>query len=329
MSDGHQPTPSPIAAAAGRSRRGLPSLRAAAALAAAMLALGVGIGAAIGPAPESSRASGLNGSLAGLIATVRARAQAQRQQQARAAAALAEAQEAQAESEEAAQRRARRRRRRRRAASSAASATPAASTPETPAATKPKTSTPRKALPQIGNVWLIELAGGSFSEAAAQAAAAPYIDSQAVPEGTLLGEWSAQDASAFAAEATLAEPVAEGATPPLLHSVVQPACPEGAAGASCAAGAGQLTAADEFLKATLAQITATAAYREHGLVVITFASVGLAAQQGLPAGASSATLTYRPPSGVLLLSPFVRAGSRSAAAFNPTSPRQSLETLLR
>jgi hypothetical protein len=90
---------------------------------------------------------------------------------------------------------------------------------------------------------------------------------------------------------------------------------------------GQLTSADEFLKATLSQITGTSLYREHGLVVITFTTVGIASQAGLPAAASSATLTYQPPAGVLLLSPFVHAG-RSSATFNPTSPRQSLEKLL-
>jgi len=294
-----------------------------------MLALGVGIGAAIGPAPESSLA-GVDGSVPAVIATLRAREQAQQQALAKANAAAA-AEQAEAEAQAASQRRARRRRKRLKATSSTGTAsesqTPSAET--TAPSAKSKATTPKKTLPQIGSVWLIELAGGSFAEAAAQPSAAAYIDGQAVAQGTLLGEWSAVDANAFAAEATLAEPVAEGATPPLLHTVVQPACPEGAAGASCAAGAGELTAADEFLKATLAQITGTAAYREHGLVVITFATVGLASQQGLPAGASTSTLTYRPPAGVLLLSPFVRAGARSATAFNPTSPRQSLETLLR
>ena len=94
-----------------------------------------------------------------------------------------------------------------------------------------------------------------------------------------------------------------------MHSIVQPPCPEGAAGASCAHGtAGALTAADEFLKATLATITGTPAYREHGLVVVTFATVGIATQAGLPAGASSATLTSSRPRGVVLLSPFAKAG---------------------
>src|SRR5438067_992208 len=84
--------------------------------------------------------------------------------------------------------------------------------------------------------------------------------------------------------AGLAAPTATGGPPPLLRSFVQPPCPEGvAAGAACAPETpGQLTAADEFLKTTLAQITATPGFRERGLVVVTFTSVGLAAQQGLP-----------------------------------------------
>ncbi len=178
-------------------------------------------------------------------------------------------------------------------------------------------------------MWLIELAGGTFTQALAQPAAAPYIDGSVVPASTLLGGWSALEASTFAGQAALAEPVAAGAGPPLMHSIVQPPCPEGPAGASCAPeSAGQLTAADEFLKATLPQITTTAAYREHGLIVITFTTVGIAAQGGLPAGASTSTITSQPPAGAVLMSPFAHPGTRASATFNATSPRQSLEKLL-
>ncbi len=111
---------------------------------------------------------------------------------------------------------------------------------------------------------------------------------------------------------------------------MQPPCPEGAAGAACAPETpGQLTDADGFLKAALATITAAPTYKEHGLVVITFATVGIATQSELPAGSSTAELTYQPPAGVVLLSPFAAAGKRSTVAFDPTSPRQSLEALLR
>jgi hypothetical protein len=178
-------------------------------------------------------------------------------------------------------------------------------------------------------VWLIQLSGTTFASALAQLGAAPYIDAQAIPGGTLLNGWSALQGSAFANDAALAEPTSAGGPPPLLHSIVQPPCPEGAAGAACAAETpGQLQAADAFLKETLATITTTPAYREHGLVVITFATVAVATQAGLAAGASSATLTSQPPAGVLLLSPFAHAGTKPSTAFDTTSPRQSLEALL-
>jgi hypothetical protein len=92
--------------------------------------------------------------------------------------------------------------------------------------------------------------------------------------------------------------------------------------------AGQLTAADKFLKATLAVITPSAPYREHGLVVVTFTSVALRAQAGYPATASLATLTTQPPSGVVLLSPFAKTGARPTRAFDPASPAASLKALL-
>src|SRR4029077_1673525 len=157
-------------------------------------------------------------------------------------------------------------------------ATPATETPSTPASTTsgaaqkasapaasqtaPATSTPTKkttgaaTLPPITSVWLVQLSGVSFATALANPTAAPYIDAQLVPKGTLLSGWSALDGSAFASDAALAEHrSAVGGAPPLLHSIVQPPCPEGAAGAACAPGApGELTAADEFLKAALATI---------------------------------------------------------------------------
>jgi hypothetical protein len=174
-------------------------------------------------------------------------------------------------------------------------------------------------------VWLITLSGSNFAQALAQTAAAPYIDSQLVPAGTLLGGWSSLDGSSFASEAGLLG----GEPPQTLDSIVQPPCPEGAAGAACAPEtAGALSAADEFLKATLPAITASAAYRAHGLVVITFGSVGNATASSLPAGSSTATLSSTPPAGVLLLSPFARAGVRPTSAFHPTSPKQSLSRLL-
>ena len=103
-------------------------------------------------------------------------------------------------------------------------------------------------LPAVTNVWLIELAGSTFTQALAQATAAPYINSQ-LRTGTLLSGWSALDASAFASDA----PLLTGKPPQLLDTIVQPPCPEGAAGAQCAPEtAGALSAADGFLAADAA-----------------------------------------------------------------------------
>ncbi len=319
------PTPSPAPRQPGAPR--LPSRRAGALLAAVMLGIGIAVGAAIGPAPETSLAGSAQvvQKLPALIAAV----VASRPAQAPASTTATVAPPAVTPQPTPA------------AASTPASATstPAASTTPTTSAegeskktstTPTKSSTGASKLPPITNVWLIQLSGTSFSEALASPTATPYISGQLIPKGTFLTGWSALSASAFANDAALAEKAATvGGTPPILHSIVQPPCPEGAAGATCAAGTpGALTAADEFLKATLATITATTTYSEHGLVVVTFATVADPTAAELPAGSSSATLTSQPPAGVVLLSPFAKAGAKPATTFNPTSPKQSLEKLL-
>ena len=88
------------------------------------------------------------------------------------------------------------------------------------------------------------------------------------------------------------------------------------------------SAADEFLKATIPTITSNPAYSAHGLIVITFGTVGNATASSLPAGSSTATLGSEPPAGVLLISPFARADTRPSMAYDPTSPKQSLSALL-
>jgi hypothetical protein len=180
-------------------------------------------------------------------------------------------------------------------------------------------------LPAITKVWLIELSGTTFAEALTQPTVAPYIDAQAVPAGALLNSWSALDGSAFASDTALL-----ASTPPqLLDTIVEPPCPEGTAGAECEIGTpGALTAADEFLKGTVPTITATATYRTHGLIVVTFGSIATATATELPSGAATATLTSQPPAGVLLISPFASAGTRPTTSFNPASPTKSLEGLL-
>ncbi len=298
-----------------------PSARVTAALAAATLGIGVAVGAAIGPAPSPSQAS----SALPVLLTTLARAAAVRAAEEASAAAQPTATTAEATTP------VRKHRRRKHKAAETEEASTAASTPEAetettaPASTKPKSKTKTSPLPPVTHVWLIELAGTSFEQALSQSAAAPYIDTEAVAAGTLLSGWSGLDGSAFANDAALLA----GSSPQLLDTIVQPPCPEGAAGASCATEAGQLTAASEFLKATIPTITATASFRESGLIVVTFATVGLATQTSLPAGSTTATLTSTPPAGVLLISPFVGVGAKSTASFNPTSPKQSLEKLLR
>jgi hypothetical protein len=304
----------------------LPSSRASAVLAAITLAVGVAVGAAIGPTPETSLAgnSGIVQKLPALIATLAAQRQAAATVQTQTTTAAVQPPAVTPQ-----------------ATPAAAAAAPTSTTTSTTAAptangeTEPAAPTtskkaPSATLPPITSVWLIQLSGVSFAEALASPAAAPYITGQLIPRGTLLSGWSALSGNTFAGDAALAEhSSAVGGPPPLLHSIVQPPCPEGPTGATCAAGTpGALTTADEFLKATLATVTATTTYSEHGLVVVTFATVGVAASSELPAGASTSTLTSSPPAGVVLLSPFARAGAKSSVAFDPISPKKSLEKLL-
>jgi len=313
------PTPSPP------SR--LPSRRAGAVLAVAMLTIGVAVGAAIGPAPGTSLAGDGNivQKLPALIAAVAARGQSSAPAQPAAATAQPPPITPQA--------------------TPAASSTPvtAASAPAQEA-TQPSSESQKKSfsthykapggaskLPPITSVWLIELSGSSFNEALANPAAAPYTTGEAIPKGTLLAGWTALGASAFAADAALAEHRATvGGAPPVLHTVVQPPCPEGPAAASCLPGTpAGIGIADAFLKTTIASITQSTTHSEHGLIVVTYATVADPATAELPAGSATATLATQPPAGVLLLSPFARAGVKSTTPFDPTSPKRSLETLLR
>jgi hypothetical protein len=303
----------------------MPSRRASTLLASVMLGLGIAVGAAVGPAPEVSLAG--NGAeevakrLPLMIAELELR-------QSESATAASPSKHSAGASEEAGV-----------SETASASEAPAKSSgtstskeeAQSGAGEEEETgkheSATKKALPPITSVWLIELDGTGFPAAIAAPTSTPFI-TQTIAQGTMLSGWSALSGAAFASDGALAEPPSSTSVPPLLRTIVQPACPEGEAGAACQPETpGALTTADEFLKATLATITSTPAYKEHGLVVITFATIGLAAQSGLPEGASSATLTYQPPAGVLLLSPFAKAG-RSSIAFNATSPRQSLEKLL-
>ena len=310
----------------------LPSLRVTAALAAGMLAIGVAVGAAIGPAPSTSFAGEriplLLPSIAALA--VAGAGHASPQQTVEPPPIAPQATPAAAPASTGANgfgpaRPGANTRTAKSKAPASAVASPAPSTSKTPTTTTGEGGAKQTTLPPVTHVWLITLSGATFAQALAGPSAAPYIDSQLVPTGALLSSWSSLDASAFASEAGQLG----GEEPQTLDSILQPPCPEGAAGAQCKPEtAGALTAADEFLKATVPSIASSAAYREHGLIVITFGAVGNATASSLPAGAATATLSSEPPVGVLLLSPFARAGTRPSTKYDPTSPKQSLSGLL-
>jgi hypothetical protein len=291
-------------------------------LAVAMLALGVGLGAAIGPSPTASFA----GDAPALVAKLLSELAAARSHSSTPATSTQAAPETPAEPTPTPP------------AARTAKTTPAAaaetgtSSTKTSPSEREKSSSPTKAakskVPAVTDVWLIELSGPGYEELLTQPSAAPYITGQLIPTGTLLSGWSTIAASALASEAALAAPTTEASTPPIVHSIVQPPCPEGAAGASCNTPAGALKAADEFAQAALPKITGNATFREHGLAVVTFATVGIASQQELPGGASSATLTSKPPGGALLISPFAKAGAHSSVTYQVSAPVHTLEALL-
>ncbi len=324
---GGVPGPGPVAPAPAPGAPRLPSLRVTAALAAGMLAIGVVVGAAIGPAPSTSLAGERIPLLLPSIAALAVAGAGQESATTVQPLLLTPQATPTATSSSAG------------AATNAATRTTKSKVP--PSALAPTTSTPpnisktpstasggspkQVKIPPVTSVWLITLSGATFAQAIVQPSAAPYIDSQLVPAGALLSGWSSLDGSALASEAGLLA----GAPPQTLDSIVQPPCPEGAAGVQCKPEtAGALTAADEFLEATLPAITSSVAYREHGLIVITFGAVGNATASSLPVGASTATLSSQPPVGVLLISPFAHPGSRPATKYDPTSPEQSLSGLL-
>ena len=285
-----------------------PSLRVTAVLAAAMLAIGLAVGAAIGPAPGTSFAGVARLPL--LIGSLAARGSSAAATQPPAVTPTATPAAAKAKAKAPA------------SGSQASAETSAAEEGSKPASKKAAKKT--VSLPPITKIWLIELGGSSFSEAAAEASSAPYITTQAIPQGALLGKWSGLDAGAFASDAALIS----SSPPQSLDTIIEPPCPEATA-SQCAPGTpGALSAADEFLKASLPTITSLSAYRESGLIVVTFGSVLVGSATGLPSGAATATLATEPPAGVLLISPFVTAGSHPSTTFSPASPTQSLARLL-
>ncbi len=128
------------------------------------------------------------------------------------------------------------------------------------------------------------------------------------------------------------------AGPPNLSWIAPSACHDGAP-TPCATGAtAGLAGADAFLRQTVPPILNSSAYRNHGLVLITFDAgptpAGSAASTGEAKPADSATADSAAkadnaanPVGALLISPFVRAHARVAGAYNQLSILASLERL--
>jgi len=111
--------------------------------------------------------------------------------------------------------------------------------------------------------------------------------------------------------------LATAANTPSFSWIVPDACHDGR-DAPCADGApAGLTAADAFLQTVVPQITATSAYRQDGLIAITFDAP---APGGDPVAAAR-------PVGTLLLSPFVRRGRTVAAPSSPYALLRSIEDL--
>jgi hypothetical protein len=249
---------------------------------------------------------------------------------------------------------------------SSGSASPTSSTSPAASGGGKKERTPA-VLPPIANVWLVVLPyGGSLESALKQSTAAPYLDGQLVSEGAVLSDYSSLATSQLAGAATLLS----GQVTASVSTIAPPPCGTGASGTGATSGAasspaagapGQaaasapcpsgepagVQAADAFLQEVVPKIMASAAYREHGLLAITFAPASQAgaastattpaagttetAGTGVayPAGSLASTVTAEgSPAGTLLLSPFLRhVGTRSASAFDPTAPRTSLEGL--
>jgi hypothetical protein len=184
-------------------------------------------------------------------------------------------------------------------------------------------------LPAIEHVWLIALPGAGFAAAQAQSSADPYLSQQLVAQGTLLKSYSPVAASALSADAALlsgqSAPRESTYTAPGCDTTAQPTCTPGSSG--------ELANVDAYLHQLIPQITASADYREHGLIAIAFGTPGASSQPSATPGSANitpATTLAAQPSGVLLLSPFLRKrGTQSTSPFHPATPRKDLERLLR
>lgn len=114
--------------------------------------------------------------------------------------------------------------------------------------------------------------------------------------------------------AALKPDLAEAKDTPNLNWIVPSACDDGQATKCGRAGSSGLTAADDFLDEVVPEITASGAYKQHGLILITFdAGPAKHAEAGAKVGA-------------LLVSPFVKRGT-DARSFDTYSLLKSIERI--
>ena len=310
---------------------GAPSRRVTGVLAAAVLAGGIVAGGSLGPAPASSLAGGstivqralaaLTAQASGGSSTSASASSTQPADKAKGNPSPTPARSAKAASSESS------------TSNSSASESGASGTSSSKESSSEGSSsegsgegertapgTPVK-LPPIKHVWLIVLGGSTFADAMAATSGYPYLTGQLIEQGTLLSSYSALDGYELAGDAALL-PGGVGAS---LSVISEPGCgaaPAAEAGAPCPEGAqASPQEADAFVQRVAMSILASPAYRENGLIVITFAPAADSA------GAAASTFALQPAAGVLLLSPLLHGGVRSSSPFDPLSPRTSLETI--
>ncbi len=166
----------------------------------------------------------------------------------------------------------------------------------------------------------------------------------------MLSNYSPLDASALGVDAALLS----GRSAPQLSVLNAPGCREEAGSSTCPPGSpAGLATTDSWLREVVPQITASADYREGGLLAITFATATAQATGAGAAGTGTGTSTSgagapdtnspsapgtsgagartlgTQPLGVLLLSPFLHSHGQSSTPFHPASPRKNLEQLFR
>ena len=253
---------------------------------------------------------------------------------------------------------------------SSSKVSPTSSTPAAGGEEESEKKSKTKPLPPIADAWVIELPyGSSLENALKQSTAAPYLDGQLKGAGTVLSGYSSLAAAQLASAATLLSgqvgaSVTTVAPPPCGTSAAAGATSgttSGSAADAPASSTGQppvcpsgepagVQAANAYLQEVVPTIEASAAYKEHGLIVITFgatsqqgasastttspsasATTGTSTEVTYPTGSITSTFTAAgAPAGALLLSPFLsHAGTRSTSAFNPLAPHESLEALFR